>query len=371
MIMGNYDNIAFVVVSIYGLLILYFYYGWKKNKEFKTDWIKNPIQISLVVACRNEEENISDLLECLVKQKYPNNKTEILIVNDHSTDSTENIVREYSNKYEIVKLLNLPTNLKGKKAALSYAIEKANSELIITTDADCTMNENWLISLLSYYEMHKPKLLSAPVRIKHKNTFQHLQAFEFMSLILSGAGAIGVNRAIMCNGANILFEKSLFAECNLKKDLPSGDDIFLMLHAKSSDKKSVRFVKSHDAIVSTKGAISLKDFFHQRVRWTSKSKSYRDFDIVYTSTVVAVTNLVLAIGLIRAFVEMSFVRIIMFFLLKIIADLPLMISGSRFFKTQKSLLLFLPLQILYPFYIVFTASFGLIGNFTWKSRKFR
>jgi cellulose synthase/poly-beta-1,6-N-acetylglucosamine synthase-like glycosyltransferase len=369
--MISYVNIVFVIVGIYSALILYFYYGWKKLKEFKVKSIKHPVNISIVVACRNEEENILYLLDCLVNQTYPKHKTEIIVVNDHSTDNTENVIIEFSKKHTIVQLLNLPNNLSGKKEAVSYAIGNANSEIIITTDADCTMNENWLHTLMGYYASHKPTFLSAPVKFSYQNIFQKLQALEFTSLISSGAGAIGVNRAIMCNGANLLFEKSLFAESNLKKDVPSGDDIFLMLHAKSLGKKSIHFVKSFDAIVNTKAAINLRDFFHQRIRWTSKSKLYRDFDIIFTAVIVASVNIILAIGFVKAFINLSFATIGLLVLIKIIAELPLMISVSRFFKTQKLLLFFLPLQILYPFYILFTASFGLIGNFTWKSRKFR
>lgn len=371
MIMISYVNIAFVIVGIYATLILYFYYGWKKIKEFKANTFQNSLKVSIVVACRNEEENILYLLDCLVNQAYPKDKTEIIVVNDHSTDNTENVIIEFSKKYTIVQLLNLPNNLSGKKEAISYAIDNADSEIIITTDADCTMNKNWVQTLMNYYEINKPTLLSAPVKIAHQNIFQKLQALEFTSLIASGAGAIGVNRAIMCNGANMLFEKSLFAESNLKKDVPSGDDIFLMLHAKSLDKKSIHFVKSFDAIVSTKAAINLRDFFQQRIRWTSKSKSYRDFDIIFTAVIVASVNIILAIGFVKAFINLSFATIGLLVLIKTIAELLLMISVSRFFKTQKLLLFFLPLQILYPFYISLTVMFGFVGNFTWKSRKFR
>jgi cellulose synthase/poly-beta-1,6-N-acetylglucosamine synthase-like glycosyltransferase len=371
MIMIGYVNIAFVIVGIYATLILYFYSGWKKLKEFKANAFQNPLKVSIVVACRNEEENILYLLDCLVNQTYPKHKTEIIVVNDHSTDNTENLIIKFCKKHKIVRLLNLPNNLSGKKEAVSYAIGNANTEIIITTDADCTMNKNWVHTLMAYYEINKPKLISAPVKFGCQNIFQKLQALEFTSLIASGAGAIGVNRAIMCNGANMLFQKSLFTECNLKNNEPSGDDVFLMLHAKSVDKKSIHFVKSYDAVVNTKAAINLRDFFQQRIRWTSKSKLYRDFDIIFTAVIVASLNIILAIGFVKAFINLSFTTIGILLLIKTIADLPLMILASRLLKSEKLLYLFLPLQFLYPFYITLTVMFGFAGNFTWKARKFR
>ena len=176
----------------------------------------------------------------------------------------------------------------------------------------------------------------------------------------------------MCNGANLLFEKSLYENCNIQNKLASGDDVFLMLHAKGLDKKSIQFIKSTAAIVYTKPAKTIKDFFHQRVRWTSKSKAYRDFDIIFTAIFVALANLVLASSFIYSFWDYSFFKIsILLFTLKSIADLVLLIPVSKFFCQQGNLWLFIPLQIIYPFYIVFTVIFGLLGNFTWKGRYFR
>jgi poly-beta-1,6-N-acetyl-D-glucosamine synthase len=327
--------------------------------------------VSIVIACRNEENNIINLLDSLAKQSYPKDKTEIIIVDDHSEDETEKIIR--NNSTSSIQLLNLPKDISGKKAALRYGINLAQSDIIITTDADCWMNENWILSLVNYYLHYKPKLLVAPVVFEPQNNlFQKFQSLEFLSLMGSGAGAIGINRPIMCNGANLLFEKSIYENAVHNNNYASGDDIFLMLHTKKEFRKEIHFIKSTEAIVYTKPTQSVNEFFRQRIRWASKSKGYRDFDVLFSALIVALSNLFLVLFLLASAFRREFLLFFLFaFIVKSIFDLILLIPVSRFFNQQKLLWLIIPLQIIYPFYIVFTAFAGLVGKFSWKNRSFR
>lgn len=361
--------IAFFVFGIYFLCISLFAIGWFRLKISNNVSLKKPIPISVIVACRNEEHNITNLLESLNKQDYSEIHTQIIIINDHSTDNTLTIVSDYVKNLANFTLLNLTNDKSGKKEALAFGIKHANSEIILTTDADCSMHTGWISSMVSYYQHYKPKVLSGPVVIHEKNLFENFQALEFLSLIGSGAGAIGINRAIMCNGANLLFEKSMYFESNLKYYLASGDDIFLMLHAKSKKRNSIQFNKSKKAIVKTNACNSFKDFINQRIRWASKSKAYSDFDIIFTAILVSLTNLFLASILLYTIFENSFFYLyLLLFISKSFADIILIFPVANFFDKTKILWLFVPLQIIYPFYILFTANWGLLGKFNWKGR---
>jgi glycosyltransferase involved in cell wall biosynthesis len=346
--------------------------GWHSIKPFRSELTLNSIPVSIVVASRNEENTIAQLLESLVKQSYLKNHTEIIIVDDHSEDQTIEVIQQYIGNYKYIKLFKLPKSKYGKKAALDLAIQKTNNDLILTADADCSMSENWIKTFVDYYAMCKSKLIVGPVVFKHKNIFHKLQALEFMSLVGSGAGSIGINRAIMNNGANLFFEKSLYNESNQYKEIASGDDIFLLLHAKKKYQNTIKFLKSIDALVYTQPANSLTQFFNQRIRWTSKSKAYKDSDIIITSLIVTFTNLVLAITLIYSLFNTSFFIVyLLLFFVKSMIDLTILYPASRFFKQHKLLWFFAPLQIFYPFYIIITVLFGLIGNFRWKNRSFK
>lgn len=367
------EYLVYSIIGIYTFTIFLYTFGWLRIRTFKTPTIVINNHVSIVIACRNEEQNISTLLKSLVNQTYNKEKTEIIIIDDHSEDDTIKIIDKYKKEYNFIKLFKLSEFKTGKKEAIAFGIKNSQSEIIITTDADCTMNKDWVNSMVNYYNQFKPKLLVGPVAFKNeKNIFSQLQALEFLSLVGSGAGAIGINHAIMNNGANLLFEKSAFSDSNLHYNYSSGDDVFLMLHVKKKYKQAIQFIKSKNAIVYTKAEKSIRELFNQRVRWTSKSKAYRDFDIIVTAIIVTLTNVALVISFTYSIFNFSFFNtFLILFLLKSIFDLGILIPVSKFFNQQKLLWLFLPLQIIYPVYIILTVIFGLIGNFNWKGRNFK
>ncbi len=370
--MGIFLCIGLVIISVYSLLILSFSVGWIKQKRFKSDLNIQLIPVSIVIACRNENKNILNLLDSLQRQDYSKEHTEIIIVDDNSEDNTPEIISKYSEKFKQINLYKLSGSKKGKKEALALGIKKATSKLIITTDADCIMQKTWISSMVQYYTKYKPNLIVAPVILQAKTIFHKLQALEFLSLIGTGAGAIGIHRPIMCNGANLLFEKSLYLESNLQQNLASGDDIFLLLEAKKVNRKKIHFIKSREAIISTSAKNNLLDFFNQRIRWTSKSKSYVDFDIIFTALVVAITNLILAASLVYSIWNISIIKIFLsLFIIKSIIDLTILIPVTHFFRQKMLLWLFLPLQFIYPFYIILTSILGVTVKFRWKNRKYR
>jgi cellulose synthase/poly-beta-1,6-N-acetylglucosamine synthase-like glycosyltransferase len=371
--MNFFITFSLLVLMVYGITIVSFALGWFKLKYFhhSAQFIKIPV--SIVIACRNEENNLAHLFQSLLQQDYPKENTEIIVVDDHSEDNTYSGLKQYAAKHKQLKILQNPDTQQGKKAALAYGIQHSTSEIIVTTDADCRMGKKWLSELVAYYTINKPKILIAPVAFEPLTTiFAKFQALEFTSLIASGAGAAGINKPIMCNGANLLFEKSLFNKNTLHSNYASGDDIFLLLQAKKENSRDIHFIKSRDAIVYTNPNQTLSGFFNQRIRWTSKSKAYRDFDIIITALTVAASNFLLAFWLIYTIFRPNQWYIFIFlFAIKSLADLLILIPGIRFFHQKSLLWLFLPLQIIYPFYIVATTCMGWLANFSWKGRKLR
>ena len=365
--------IIFSISIIYLILMLLFAIGWcKLHSPAKTKAIEG-VPVSIIIACRNEEKNISELLDSLLSQDYSKNKIEIIIVDDHSSDKTVNIIEKYKTKNDLIKLLRLPESSTGKKEAIKLGITNSNADIILTTDADCTVSPNWLSTMINYYLQYHPKMLCGPVTFRNtKSLFSKLQNLEFLSLIGSGAGAIGIHKPIMNNAANLLFEKSLYESCNIKNEFASGDDMFLLLHAKSIDKKSVHFIRSRKAIVYTKPAETLSKFINQRIRWTSKSKAYRDFDIVFTALIVTFINFLIVSSFVMGLFNAEFLRITLILLLmKSVADLFILIPTTSFFKQTSLIFLFPVLQLIYPLYIVFTVIVGLTGKFVWKSRLYK
>jgi len=362
-----------IIGFLYVFLITLFIIGWLKIHSFKSN--KNfvsDIKISIIVAARNEENNIKNLIEDIINQDLSKDLYELIIINDFSEDDTKHIIEKYSENYHNILLLN--SDSKGKKAALQTGISQAKGQLIATTDADCRIGNEWLSTIYSYYKKYNPKMIVAPVAFFQKDkllSFNNLQALEFLSLIISGAGAIGLHKPIMCNGANLIFEKKVYEQLNdpFSNKYASGDDMLFMLKIKKLYPKKILFLKSQKAIVYTYAQKTLKSFVNQRIRWTSKSKAYKDFDLIFTSILILTINLLLFINLIISIFNINyFSNFLIILLIKSIPDFIFLLVTSNFFSSKKLLILFVPLQLFYFIYIVIIGFIGNFAKFKWKNR---
>ena len=224
--------------------------------------------VSILIAARNEEDKIAFTIEDILRQDYPRNLVELIVIDDHSTDRTAEIIARYAGKG--VKLIRLnedkPLN-SYKKKAISEAIQIAAGELIVTTDADCRMNTAWLSTIVAYFETNNLKLISSPVVFyEEKSFFERLQTLEFLYLIGLGAATIGNKTPSTCNGANLAYRKDVFHELKGFQgidDLASGDDELFLHKVASKYPDDIGFCKSNDALVFTHAKPSLKEFISQ------------------------------------------------------------------------------------------------------------
>ena len=256
-------------------------------------------------------------------------------------------------------------------------MDYAAGEWIVTTDADCTMDKQWLSALMQDAGDSGLQMLLAPVVYsQEKSVFGQLQEIEFMSLIASSAGASTLGMPIMCNGANLAYQKNAFMKLNgyvADQKFASGDDMFLMMKIrKAYGSRAIRFVKSPLAIVTTKAAATLSDFANQRLRWVSKSKGYRDAGVLTTAVIVYAFSLSAFISLLSWASGLSGPLVPLTFLsVKILADFPLMAAYSRFANRSRLMLWYVPMQFIYLFYVTL---FGALGNVLvcrWKGRELK
>jgi len=368
--------VLIIIVIPYSLLIILFTIAWFRLKNFSPSVKPLNTMVSIIIPTRNEEKNILNCLSDILMQDYPKIFTEIIVVDDYSEDTTAELVKSFiqNSVFKNIYLLELKNNswAEGKKNAIAAAVEMAKGDLIITTDADCRMKTKWLSCLISYYETEHLQMIVAPVCFHQSSSFFNgMQSLEFLSLIVSSASAIQLKMPIMCNGANLMYEKKIFNEVNGFEGnmiYNSGDDVFLMLKFKLHLKK-IDFLKSYDACVFTEAKPSLRDFFIQRKRWVSKTRGYRNFSVIFVSLLVFLINLFLFIAGISSIFISGFIWFALLFLgIKLLIDFPLMTGATVFFKRRNLLWYYLPIQIINIIYIPFMAIAGLCGKVEWKGR---
>jgi cellulose synthase/poly-beta-1,6-N-acetylglucosamine synthase-like glycosyltransferase len=370
---------SLALLILYAFLIAFYDKGWRTLPSFSeadAADIAPSTKISVIIPARNEEQNIGWCLQSIVEQNYPKDLFEVIVVNDYSTDETENVVRSFTGQN--VKLINLADHISSrlnsyKKKAIEIAISKSSGDLIVTTDADCFADKNWLRSIAAYQEKTQAVLIAAPVKIVLKTgLLSYFQSLDF--LILQGITGASVHRRFhsMCNGANLAYLKSVFHEVNGFKNvdnIASGDDMLLMHKIVTLYPDKFFFLKSEEAIVSTQPAASWKDFFNQRIRWASKADKYDDKRITKVLFLVYFLNLFLLLTLLYTVYNIAFLSyFVLLILTKTIIEYAFVSRVANFFSLNKLIYYFLPLQPLHIVYTVIAGFLGKFGKYEWKGR---
>jgi cellulose synthase/poly-beta-1,6-N-acetylglucosamine synthase-like glycosyltransferase len=362
--------ISFILVAAYILLISLFYSGWISIPESSVTGGKK-VFVSVIIPVRNEQENIGNLLNDLFQQEYPKDSLEIIIIDDHSIDHTFDVISAYTNREIRVRYFKLEDDVQGKKQALFRGVNESNSSVILTTDADCRIGNRWIKTLVDCIDNTNADLVTGPIILHGDNGFFYkFQQLEMLSLTGSAAGAIKTGNPVMCSAANMGFRKSVYLEARntIYKKTSSGDDVFLLLSMHKSG-KSIVYLKNTDSIVSTSSRSGLAGFINQRKRWASKSRYYNTSASLFTALLVFLINIYAVFCLFAGFINSSFLNISLFiFVGKSLIDFPFLFSLTGFFRMRNLLRYFPVIQILYFFYISFTAVSALTNNFEWKGR---
>ena len=377
---------AGIISILYVITILAVTIGWFRLKKWDQEDKDPQTRITIIIPARNEAENIGSLLEDILDQSYPGELLELIVVDDYSSDDTAGVVQsnwtqpagQAGMQDAGCRIILVDNDNPGKKGAIRKGVELASGELIVTIDADCRVGTEWLTAIASYYTKYKPKLISGPVVIKESiGLFKSFQSMELMSLVASGAGSIGINQPIMCNGANLAFAKEAYLRANEnKQDLKyaSGDDIFLLLKVKRLyGSNSIRFLKSRESIVETRARNTLKGYFKQRFRWVSKSKGYRDPTIIIVALIVFLFNLALLSYSILAYNSLDLARICAaMWIIKVVIDLPILLGFSMFARRDNIMGYYFIFAI---GYVLFTTIAAIVGNlplgYSWRERRIR
>lgn len=364
-----------VCAFVYVLIILYLRKGWSSLAYFDSEQQPEKM-VSILIAARNEQDNIATTIDFILAQNYPADKMELIVVDDHSTDRTAEIIKSYSDSR--VKLIQLQVGDKlnsYKKYAISKAIELATGEIVITTDADCRMGKNWVRTIVQYIQRHDSYMVSSPVAYsQEKNSFEELQTLEFLFLIGLGAAGIGNGNPTTCNGANLAYRRDVFYEMGGFKgidNLASGDDELLLHKVAEKYADRIGFCKSKEAIVYTDAKPDLASFISQRKRWASKSTKYKDKKVIALGVCIWLFNLALISSLIGFLALLPAVNWLLLsaFALKIIVEFVFMIPVLKFIG-RKELIRYLPvLSVIHAVYLVYIGIAGNTGKYDWKGRK--
>lgn len=346
--------------------------GWGACESYKHTG--ENVKVSIIIAARNEEKYIVDCLSSIFKNSYPEKLLEIIVVDDQSEDQTVAIIKE---KYPQVTLLSTVKNI-GKKAAIELAAKYATGELLIFTDADCTVPDTWVATMVSNYDSDLVSFIAAPVQIDLEDTclsrFQYLDVAATMAVTANG---IHRQSYYSANGANMAVNREQFLqlyEVRRDAEIASGDDMFTIQYLAKKDPNKITYVRSLEATVTTKGEKTIADLISQRKRWAGKSRHYPEKNIVlvqgYVFLLVALMVFNAVFGLFTDGFGV-FIALLMLFI-KVTMDYLFLSHICQHYEKEEATKKYLISAASYNIYILFAGLVAILpGKYVWKGRSLK
>ena len=364
-----------ILLLVYALFIFYYHRSWDRIPVSAPDPGFRPIPVTVIIPARNEATHIQNCLLSLFNQSYPSAFTDILVVNDFSTDDTAAVVAKYSDK---CRLLNLSDHLANsvnsyKKKAIETGIAHSRAELIICTDADCMMGKDWILGLVSAYQKENCVFIAAPVKIiPDGSALSVFQTLDFISLQGITGAAVFKNLYPMCNGANLAYTRNAFDEVGGFAGIDhiaSGDDMLLMKKMQSHFPGRTGYIKDPRVIVSTSSAADIRAFFNQRIRWASKISHYKHSATFFTLALVYILNVSLLLLFFACMFYGHWKWLLLLLACKTVSEYFFVSKVAAFFGQQTLMKYFILCQPFHIIYTVIAGSFGSFGRYEWKNRK--
>jgi len=358
--LGIIGYFSFLIYLLYGIGRIR---SPKKTKVFPT--------VSIIIAARNEEKTLSNLLQSLIEQDYPKEKLEIVVADDRSTDQTWNIIENFQNENNNlfgVRITEPSKSMTGKKNALTKAINRSTGKVIVTTDADCIVQSSWVSSMLSALGESAGICVGfSSVTRQDKSFLFAFQHIDFLGLMTTNAGAIGMNKAWSGSGQNLAYRRSYFQRINGFNPVAqriSGDDVYLVQSI--SKFAPIVFNSDPDGFVSTQPLQTWFSFFQQRIRWASNSRHLYQGHFLFLgflSSAFLMNTYFSASLVFHKNIDFVFWG---FLFMKFLFDYSILSRGAAIFHQKLSLSIFLVWFFFQPIYIPIIGLLGIIGKFRWK-----
>lgn len=332
------------VVFIYGRLAFY------KQKSASTDLPP----LSVIIAARNEADNIYENLPFILDQNYPD--FEVIVIVNQSTDESKHIIQAYQQQYSNLRfsIVEKSKHLRpGKKLSVTLGIKAAKNEHLVFTDADCRpASKNWLKEIASQFSEKSELVLGYGPYTTKKGFLNKLIRFDTAWIAINYFSFALARLPYMGVGRNMAYTKTLFDRANGFKShysLPSGDDdLFIQEAAK---KKNYSIALHPEGFCYSEPQKTWESWVRQKSRHHSTSDRYQ----VIKKALLGIYPLTLLLMYIL-FITLMFreeFRWITLAVFGLIIGIKWLIQGRCFYKiNERSFVSFLPFSDL--FYAILT-----------------
>lgn len=270
--------VSLVVLGIQVIYCILFLVAFGKRQQ---QVLSSPRTVSVIVCAHDEEENLRELVPVLLAQEHP--EFEVIVVEDRCNDGTFDYLLQATKEHarlKMVRVVNKPEHVNGKKFALTLGIKAAKYDRVLLTDADCRPNSNyWIKRMTEKYDAQTQFVLGFSPYIKADGL---LNAFIRFESLLTGIQFIGfalLGRPYMGAGRNLLYEKKIFLDnkgFNSHLSVTGGDDDLFVNQYSNAANTTVQF--GAEALTLSIPKTTWTDFYYQKLRHLSVGKRYKFSD---------------------------------------------------------------------------------------------
>jgi 1,2-diacylglycerol 3-beta-glucosyltransferase len=326
--------------------------------------------VTVLVCARDEENNIEHCLASLIKLNYPTDKLQILIVDDKSTDRTPQILEAWQKKMTNLSVLRTGEeigNLQGKVNALAQGMDAATGEFVMITDADSTVDPDWVKSYLSYYEGDTGMVASITL-LSINSLFDGIQSIDWSYLLGMASASANIGVPLSVIGNNISIRRAAYESVGGYREIPFSitEDYALFQAIWHKAPWKVKFPIQSELTVVSAPTPDFKSWWRQKHRWVKGGQSLK-----------AIGYLIFGIGLVGNLAMLTALFILplwpalLVIAIKWAADLLIIMPVLARTKMER-LLTYFPLYELYLALFVFSMPAMIMQkNVKWKGRVYK
>jgi cellulose synthase/poly-beta-1,6-N-acetylglucosamine synthase-like glycosyltransferase len=264
----TFETFLVIVTFLYLCQAGIFLLGLNRNRDHKS--INTDLFISVIIAARNEEANLPSCLKSTANQTYPISKYEIIVVDDGSTDNTRNICEEFIHQYSHIKLVDAQDTPRvyGKANALACGIDAAQGDIILITDADCTVPATWVEQTAQRYN-EKVGLVGGFTLQKAYTPFEGMQSLDWAFILGMAASTAGLRHPLGSIGNNLSFRKSAYDQVGGYRKLKFSvtEDYTVMQAIVSSGRWDYLYPLDPNHLVESRPCADFLTLIRQKHRW--------------------------------------------------------------------------------------------------------
>jgi 1,2-diacylglycerol 3-beta-glucosyltransferase len=362
-------TLAVILTSAYVLLFCFFIYGVSRLKTTKHG-IGEPT-VSIVVAARNEEDAVHRSLESLANLDYPVDKLEVVLVDDQSTDRTQEIMRSAANRnkhFKVVSVTGQEGDLRGKANAIATGINHSHGEIIFLTDADCVVPRSWIKAMLNEYD-ERTGMVASYTLLDSNNSFEAMQSLDWAFLHTLAAGGVGLRRPLSCFGNNLTFRRRAYDEVGGYQKLPFSvtEDFALFTAITRRTSWKYGYLLSPESLVMSLPCKTPRELLHQKKRWVVGGLDMKVKGMVLMALGLCVNILLLLV----AILGFSLLSVLAVWIPKIFIDALILAIPLRRTRSLSFMKYFPVFEVYYFLYILTLPFFAFSGRkVRWKGRQF-